>query len=73
LGGGWAGISPLGILTSLRCALLTSAFLFPLAMKYSALYCKQSVKQAIPSAACKKQELGLGSPLSRSGAGVAVG
>lgn len=37
LGGGWAGVSALGIITSFCCALLTSAFLFPLDIKYSAL------------------------------------
>lgn len=60
--GGWPGASTLGILTSFCCALLTSAFLFPLDTKYSALYCKQSIKQAIPSPASNKKELGLGSP-----------
>lgn len=52
--------------------LLTSAFLFPLDIKYSTLHCKQSIKQAIPRAASNKQETGLGSPLWCSGAGAAV-
>lgn len=52
-----------GFSTSFRCAWLTSAFLFPLDIKYSALYRKQFIKQAIPSAASNKEELGPGSPL----------
>lgn len=52
--------------------LLTSVFLFPLDIKYSALHCKQSIKQAIPRAASNKQEPGLGNPLWCLGAGAAV-
>lgn len=51
------------MLTSFCRALLTSAFPFPLDIKYSALYRKQFIKQAIPRAASNKEELGLGSPL----------